>query len=68
MNRFMCIYLLVFAMSTSTLWAETPAKAASTPSPNQDTLKKILLGQEEILRQLDEIKKELAIVKARATR
>ena len=69
MKRFMCFCILSTLLGATVLSAEMPAKAAD-PSivQTQGKLDKILLNQLEILRQLDEIKKELAIVKARATR
>lgn len=68
MKCFMCLFvLLTSVVLSSPAFAEAPAKAAD-PAATQGKLDKILLGQQQILLQLEEVKKELAIVKARATR
>jgi hypothetical protein len=67
MKYFMCVFVLTFAIFSAPLRAEVPAKAAD-PTATQGKLDKILAAQQQILLQLEEIKKELQIVKARATR
>lgn len=62
MKRFMCVFLLTL------LFLTPPLLAADVAVQNQGKLDTVLANQQEILRQLDEIKKELQIVKARATR
>jgi hypothetical protein len=70
MKDFMCLFVISTLLFTAVpaFAVEPSAKAAADiAAQNQGKLDKILLNQLEILRQLDEIKKELAIVKARAT-
>lgn len=66
MKRFMCFFVLASVFFSAILLAETPAKTSDTAQTAK--LDKIISDQQEILRQLSEIKNELLIVKARATR
>ena len=67
MKCFMCLIILSTLFLTTPVLAETKLADPAVQSLGVK-LDKVLTGQQEILRQLDEIKKELAIVKARATR
>lgn len=70
--RFFPLLLVGMLLSPCVLQAaNSPSKPAVDTAKNQPSaakLDQILLNQKEILKQLAEIKEELLIVKARATR
>lgn len=68
MKFFMCFFVTMLFLTQPAFAQPVAAKSADAAAQSQTKLDKILQNQVEILKQLDEIKKELAIVKARATR
>lgn len=63
------IFLLVFipcAHAETNIKAETSLK--KNTSASTEKIDKVLAGQQEILKQLDEIKNELYVIKIRATK
>ena len=65
-SLFLSLFLLVFTSPASAV-TSTVMKASDATAQSQAKLDKIIKTQEEILTQLGDIKKELAIVKIRAT-
>lgn len=69
--RFLAFILLLafipcaFAEKTD---AGKPPYLKKSTAPSSDKMDKVLLGQEEILKQLEEIKNELYVIKIRATK
>lgn len=72
MRIFTFVLLLGTFLSSGVLFAANPSvkKSAETDKSAQTAVKldQILVNQKEILKQLAELKQELLIVKARATR
>ena len=68
MKKVMVFFLLAALFTAPPLFAETPAKTTDSGTKDQGKLDKIIASQQEILKQLEEIKQELQIVKIRATR
>lgn len=69
--RFLSLLLVGIFLSPVSLYAAPPSKPSPETAKNQINavkLDEILSNQKEILKQLAELKQEILIVKARATR
>jgi len=60
--------LLIFALGTELGLSKEKETAASDSAKIMRKLSEVLANQAEILKQFDEVKQELAVIKIRATR
>ena len=67
MKRFMGFFFVTVLLFALPLAAQTASKATDNSAALSAKLEKVLLGQQQILQKLDEVKSELQIVKMRAT-